>query len=119
MAASSRRSVLVCADAQTARIEAAAILIRLRMASSIEPVAEPANVAEVSRVGGVLFDFAAQVGDVVIYDARAGIGVLAPNAIDEAIAAEHAAARAPEQAEQPEFDGRELDRIAGAADFAA
>src|SRR5690242_3893782 len=90
----------------------------LRGIFTLEPVAQAAHVAQVLRVGRIVLNLAAQVRDVVVDNARAGIGVLAPDTVDELIAAQHAAAGADKQAEQLELDGRQIDRASAAPHLA-
>jgi hypothetical protein len=56
---------------------------------------------------------------VVVDDAVAGEGVGAPDAAEEAVAAEDAAGGIDEERKQFELDGREIYWLAGAAKFGA
>src|SRR5262249_35086909 len=87
--------------------------------STFKPVAHAAHVAEVAGISRVGFDFAAQVSDVVIDDAIAGEGVGAPDAAEEAVAAEDAAGGIDEERKQLKLDGREIDGLTGAAKLGA
>src|SRR5262245_52648662 len=86
---------------------------------AIEAVPQAADIADVARVGGIVAEFAAQAGDVVIDDACAGESVGTPGAFDELFAAEDPAAGTDKHAQQLEFDGGQLDHLAAAAQFAA
>src|SRR5579872_224061 len=91
----------------------------LRKDSAIEPVPQTSQVAQILRIRRIRLDLLPKVGNVIVHHSIGGERVRGPCAIQQAIAAQHPPARANEQREQLELNGRQFDGLPIAAQFAA
>src|SRR5581483_5288217 len=78
----------------------------LRKVSAIESVPESAEIFQIERVCGIALNLLPQVGNMVVDDPFGRERIAAPGARQKLIAAEDAPARADEERQQFELDGR-------------
>jgi hypothetical protein len=85
---------------------------------TIQAIANTANGDEVAGGGGLRFEFGAEGGDEIIDGAEAGISLVAPDDIEELLAADGFARTDGEQSKHPDFFVGERMFLAGTGEDA-
>src|SRR5437667_2484510 len=91
----------------------------LRNISAIKSVPKPAQIAQIARLSGILFDFLAKIRDVIVHHPIGSKRVGRPCAFEQTFTAQHAASGPDKDIQQFELDRRQLNWLAVLSQLAA